>query len=129
MIYQATDSFGNVVTKTATVTITDTTMQKSPKKAYVRFISAPYFMDEDGTLLSPDKGGVEETSIWRKNINYCELLKETLIRANAGTDKKGEKWIFSYKVRKDVKEYTYTYGHVRNAVEKFFELFGQCKDG
>ena len=127
VIYQATDSFGNVVTKTVTVTITDTTMQKSSKKAYVRFISAPYFMDEDGTLLSPDKGGVEETSIWRKNINYCELLKETLIRANAGIDKKGETWIFSYKVRKDVKEYTYTYGHVRNAIEKFFELFGQCK--
>jgi len=124
--YEATDSFGNVVTKTVSLTITDTTMKKSNKKVYVRFISEDFLADEDGELLSSEQGGLEETSIWRTNEHYNALLRETVFNAktNGGEN---ETWVFTYEDINKMKTYTYTYGKVRNALEAFFELFDRCK--
>lgn len=125
--YEATDHFGNSITKTAFVFITDTTLRKSPKKNYVRFISRDFLVDETGNFLSSDKGGLEETSIWRKNISYRKLIEETLKKVNSNQKKNEETWYFSYEVCRELQEYTRTYGHVKNALEKFFQLFEKYK--
>lgn len=147
--YQATDSFGNIVTKTVTITITDTSMQESKKKAYVRFISSSFLLDDAGNLVSAEMGGLEESSIWRINEVYKELLKETLQNVKSKVEKKTvsafgqfwevevagsgewakkeETWTFTRKDIQEMKNYTSTYGHVLNAVKDFFELFEKCK--
>ncbi len=120
--YQATDSFGNTVTKTVTVTIIDTSMRESARENYVRFISSSFFGDENGNLVSSDKGGLEETSIWRKDENHRNLLQETFYDVN----KKDEVWIFTMVDIKEMKEYTNTYGYIINGVEEFLERFHGC---
>lgn len=107
--YQATDSFGNVVEKTVVIQVVDTTMKKSPKVRYVRFISSKFFADEEGNLLPPEKGGLEETSIWRTNIHYQNLLRETLTKKNATVNEK-ETWVFTSQDIKALKEQLYTNG-------------------
>jgi uncharacterized repeat protein (TIGR02543 family) len=121
--YQATDSFGNIVTKTMTVTITDTSMKKSTKKNYVRFISSNFFDDENGNILSSNEGGLEETSIWRLNENYQNLLHQTFY--DEGNEE--EVWIFTMQDIRAVKEYTSTYGYILTAIEEFIERFQHCK--
>ena len=125
--YQATDSFGNTVTKTVYVTITDTTMQKSPIKRYVRFISRTFFIDESGDLTPTEKGGLEATSIWRENSAYRELLEDALLGEVSNEEISKETWEFSNEACKELQTYTRTYGYVGNALEKFFELFGKYK--
>ena len=147
--YQATDSFGNVVTKTVTVTITDTTVQKSPMKTYARFINSSFLMDDTGNLVSPEKGGLEETSIWRTNTAYTDLLRETLFNVKSNVQKKTvtafgqsweveiagsgewakkeETWVFTRNDIQEMKNFTQTYGHVFRAVEKFYKLFGRYR--
>ena len=103
--YEAKDSIGNVVTKTVIVGITDTTMKKSSHKIYIRFISCDFFLNEDGTLLGADKGGVEETSIWRRNEHYRNLLMETLqnTKINGVWKKSEETYTFTYEELKEMK--------------------------
>jgi len=98
--YQATDSFGNIVTKIITVNVTDTTVRKSTTKRYVRFISSQFFQDSNGDFISTDKGGLEETSLWRTDTYRLSLLEE-LFRGN---DVDAEVWIFSQKELKEIKE-------------------------
>ena len=86
--YQATDSFGNIVEKTVTITVTDTTAKKSSTRRYVRFISSRFFKDMDGNILSSREGGLEETSIWRWNKDFSLLLEATL----SGRTKEKETW-------------------------------------
>ncbi|MBQ8519463.1 MAG: InlB B-repeat-containing protein [Agathobacter sp.] len=116
--YQATDSFGNVVTKTITVTVTDTTVKKSMKKTYVRFINREFFADEEGNLISADKGGLEETSIWRINPAYKSVLERTLAYRNDNM----ECYSFTFQDIKWMKEYTNTHGSVLNSTADFFEF-------
>lgn len=147
--YQATDSFGNTVTKTVTITITDTTMQKSPKKTYVRFISSEFLVDETGDLISSAEGGLEETSIWRTNTSYRDMLKETVLNTKtnvvkkevsalgqtwevevAGSGewaKKEDTWVFTRNDIQEMKQFTIIYGHMQNAIEEFWNLFQSCK--
>ena len=103
--YEAKDSFGNTVTKTVVVTITDTTMKKSSMKTYIRFISLEFFWTKDGDLLGADKGGVEETSIWRNNEYYRNLLLETLQnrKINGEWEKSEETYMFTYEELKEIK--------------------------
>ena len=124
--YQATDSFGNISTKTVVVSITDTTTKKSTKKKYVRFISSRFFMDETENLITSEKGGLEQGSIWRTNIYYQELLKETVLNESINRLEK-ETWVFHQKEIKELKRYTQIYGRVRNALEEFFQMFAECK--
>ena len=76
--YEAKDSFGNTVTRTITVNVTDTTLRKSNTKRYVRFISMDYFEDENGNLLPASEGGLEETSVWRFDERKRTLLEKVL---------------------------------------------------
>ena len=101
--YQASDSFGNVVEKTVLIQIVDTTMRKSPKIRYVRFISAQFFADEEGNLLPSEKGGLEEISIWRTNEYYRELLKQTVMNENIHMEEK-ETWVFTSEDIKEMKK-------------------------
>ncbi|MBR2045123.1 MAG: InlB B-repeat-containing protein [Agathobacter sp.] len=75
--YQAQDSFGNMIEKTVTVYIVDTTVNLSPIVYYPRFISTAFFGD-DTHLISEDLGGLKITSIWRTSEPYNTLLKTTL---------------------------------------------------
>lgn len=147
--YQATDSFGNTIEKTVTITVTDTTAKKSAKKTYVRFISNQFLKDSAGNMISANNGGLEETSIWRTNLNYSTLLQETLqntktsvekkkvnafgneweieVAGSGEWNKKEETWVFTRQDIQEMKSYTGIYGHVLNAMEKFFELFNKCK--
>ena len=95
--YEATDSYGNIVSSTITVTVTDTTAKKTNRKTYVRFISKDYLVDSTGALRSVLDGGLEETSVWRTNVSYLNLLKNTLL--NTKTDV--ETWKFT---RADIQE-------------------------
>ena len=125
--YQAIDSFGNCVTKKVTITITDTSMKKSTHKRYVRFISSTFFMDEYGNLLSADIGGLEATSKWRENTEYCKFLEETLWKESVNEEASKEICEFSHEACKKLQVYTHNDGYVGNALEKFFQLFGQYK--
>lgn len=91
IIYEAEDSFGNKVSRTVTVTVTDTTAKKVNKKTYVRFISSDYLADDTGTLLSKADGGLEETSVWRTNSSYRNLLIRTLSRTKTDV----ETWVYT----------------------------------
>ena len=72
--YEAKDGYGNIVTQTVTITVTDTTMKESSKKYFVRFISRQFLLDDSGNLLPESKGGLSETSTWRTNDAYRNLL-------------------------------------------------------
>ena len=95
--YEAKDGYGNIVKQTVTITVTDTTLVESPKKFYVRFISRRFLLDDSGNLLPESKGGLSETSTWRTNDNYRNLLINTL--SNSNTDI--ETWVFT---REDILE-------------------------
>lgn len=84
--YQATDSFENTVTRTITVTVTDTTAKKINRKTYVRFISKNYLIDGTGALRPVSDGGLETTSVWRTNTSYLNLLKNTLLNTKTDVD-------------------------------------------
>ena len=86
--YIATDSFGNSVEKTITVTITDTTVKESTTKKYVRFISKDFLTDASGNDVSSNNGGLEETSVWRKDETYRTLLRKTLLNEKTGVETK-----------------------------------------
>jgi len=98
--YQATDSFGNVVEKTITSNITDTSMKKSRTKSYVRFISSEFLEDAKGNLVAASAGGLEENSKWRKNSELYQLLKDVLLNNTADT----EVWSFSQEELKKMKK-------------------------
>ncbi|MBQ2901133.1 MAG: InlB B-repeat-containing protein [Agathobacter sp.] len=98
--YKATDRFGNVVEKTITVFVTDTSMRKSRKKNYVRFISEEFFIDEKGDLIPFEKGGLEKNSIWRLNLEYRNLLQQTLSKEGA----EGETYFFTLQEIQCMKE-------------------------
>ena len=150
--YRATDSFGNEVTKTITIHVVDTTVKKSTKATYIRFISSRFF--SDGTNLLPaSAGGLEETSIWRTNPVYLRFIKNTLSNSKinvetktisafgmewevevAGSgewEHKEETWVFEHEEIQKMKEFTdlYGYGNIKfsNGIERFLEWFGHCK--
>ena len=147
--YEATDSFGNTVTKAITVTVTDTTAKKTNRKSYVRFISKDYLTDSTGVLRPVSEGGLEENSVWRTNTSYRNLLTSTLSNAKTGVEtkkvtafggeweievagsgtwnKKEETWVFTRADIQEMKTYTGVYGHVFKAMEMFFELFIDCR--
>lgn len=136
--YQATDSFENRVTKTITVHIVDTSLEKDTTKQYVRFISKGFYM-EGTDYISPELGGLEEQSVWKSNIRYKEALDFTLsnVKSNEkviqvrlfGKDYKVtqpgsgswnhsmETWNFTRNQIEEVKEYINTngYGNYKSA--------------
>lgn len=150
--YEATDSFGNVVTKTVSITIVDTTVKKSNKVRYIRFISSRFYADDTGSLLAPEKGGLELTSVWRNNDSYKSLLESSLYNkklneeyktieyfgtstevkiAGSGTwQNQKSTWVFTKDDIEEVKEFvdTHGYGNIResNALELFIEAFRKC---
>ena len=150
--YQATDSFGNTVTKTITVYVVDTTVKKSPKVKYVRFISSEFYADNVGNLLPAEKGGLETTSIWRENVVYKSILESALhnrkineeyktieyfgtssqVKIAGSGEWKTEKstWIFTKDDIAEVKSFvdTHGYGNIResNALELFIDAFKKC---
>lgn len=77
LTYEAKDSFGNVVKKSITVYVVDTTVTPSPLSYYPRFISNTFFTHGDHLLLN-DYGGLEALSLWRTSETYRTLLKESL---------------------------------------------------
>ena len=150
--YQATDSFGNIVTKTITVYVVDTTVEESPNKKYIRFISSRFYKDEAGNLLNPEKGGLELNSVWRDNANYSSLLESALSNTRVNEEYKEIKyfgtstevkvagsgewqtdkstWVFTKEDIEEVKEFVdiHGYGNIRepNALELFIEAFKDC---
>ena len=151
IVYQATDSFGNTITKSATITIVDTTVKESKRVRYVRFISSRFYADENGALLPPEKGGLELTSVWRTD-SYKSLLESALYNEKVNEEYKtleyygtstdikiagsGEwmtakkTWVFSVDEIQDVKSFvnTHGYGNIKeaNALELFIETFRKC---
>ena len=150
--FQATDSFGNVVTKSIVVKIVDTTVNLSKRVVYPRFISARFYSDENG-LLSYEEGGLRDTSVWRTKESYKRLLETALFNEKTDVEYKDitalgvtktyevagsgnwgttrSTWNFTYEEIKQVQEFItdYGYGNVRNedGMEKFLELFGHCR--
>ena len=150
--YQATDSFGNTVEKTVTVHVVDTTVKKSPRVRYIRFISSRFYADETGSLLAPEKGGLELTSVWRDNDSYKSVLERVLYNKKLNEEYKtieyfgtstevkiagsGEwqteksTWVFTKDDIEEVKSFvdTHGYGNIRepNALELFIEAFRKC---
>lgn len=98
--YQATDSFGNVVTKTVTVIVTDTNMKKSRIKSYVRFISPQFFKNVEGAFIDAEQGGLERKSVWRCQESYVDLLEKALF----GVKENAEIWTFTNEELKKMKK-------------------------
>ena len=121
--YQATDSYGNTVTKKALIIVTDTTMRKGDKK-YIRFIRKEFFSNERGSLISQNDGGLEEDSIWRINEVYRDTLWSTLYEENEEL----ERWYLSAKDIGIVKDYTKSYGRLDEDMEDFISFLFSKKD-
>lgn len=75
--YQAKDSFGNVVEKSITIHIVDTTVSQSRLSYYSRFIGLDFYKDGE-TFVPEEDGGLEGTSIWRTDSTYQQLLEHAL---------------------------------------------------
>jgi len=116
--YLARDSYGNVASKTITVFVTDTSIKKCTQKTYVRFISKDFFMDDEGYMVSVEQGGLEETSIWRKNSAYRSLLQQVFLNVPTAE----ETYLFTSQDIKRIKEYTNIYGSILNGIEEFLEF-------
>lgn len=150
--YQATDSFGNTITKTITVVVTDTTVKESKKVNYIRFISSRFYADDSGNLIEPEKGGLELTSIWRTNPSYKAVLESALynkkvneetkvveyfgtsneVKVAGSGDWQTEKstWVFTKADIESVKGFVneHGYGNIRepNALQLFEDSFCNC---
>lgn len=75
--YQATDSFGNMATKTVTVHIADTSLKEDKTKQYVRFISRQFYHN-GADYVTAELGGLEVLSVWRTNVLYKAALEDAL---------------------------------------------------
>lgn len=98
LTYQATDHYGNVTEKNCSIVIVDTGFHKKTKQ-YVRFISEMFFCDAEGNLIVAEKGGLENTSIWREET-YLNLLR----RVFSKDESDAEVWIFTSEELKQIKE-------------------------
>ena len=151
VMYEAIDSFENCVTKVITVYIVDTEVKISPTVKYVRFISKEFYTNGQ-ELIPMEQGGLENTSVWRTNKTYQNLLEKTLLNSkrNQSTklitflnmseeipdivsgdwEQQKETWVFSYDDMKKIEEFTDAYGfgnlEIENATELFKNNFGQC---
>lgn len=149
VIYQATDSFGNVTTKSITITIVDTAVKESLSEKYVRFINKDFFMGSDRNFVSSSKGGLEETSLWRTDSSRFGILQQTLSNSKSNVEKKKitafgcewevevagsgewaleeEVWEFKHEDLEKMKEFTNEYGQAMQALDVFTEMFSECK--
>ena len=150
--YRAVDSFGNVVTKSITVHVVDTTVKVSPTIYYTRFIS-PRFYSDGENLVAAENGGLEETSVWRTNETYSRLLGSSMAKKKLNEEYKiidsfglntevkvagsgewedtQETWVFSKEDIEAIKEFVneHGYGNIKEpgAIDLFLEQFGRCK--
>ncbi|MGN1155738.1 MAG: InlB B-repeat-containing protein [Agathobacter sp.] len=150
--YQAIDSFGNIVTKTITVQVVDTTVKVSNTRTYYRFISNQFYKDGEN-YVPTNKGGLEETSIWKTNPVYQSLMdavmsnkkinqvtkkisfygneKEYVVPGSGTWEHVEETWYFTKEDIAKSNEFREQYGFgsskVTNYLEKFLEWFGHCK--
>lgn len=77
--YQVTDRIGNVYEKTITVYIVDTTACYEIPDGTIRFINENYYEKPY------ERGGLEETSIWKSNPEYRKTLEETFKNSREDT--------------------------------------------
>ena len=150
--YQAIDSFGNTVTKTITVQVVDTTVKVSNRRTYYRFISNRFYKDGEN-YVPANKGGLEETSVWKTNPVYQSLMdavmsnkkinqvikkisfygneKEYVVPGSGTWEHVEETWYFTKEDIVKSNEFREQYGFgsskVTNYLEKFLEWFGHCK--
>lgn len=83
--YQATDSFGNTVTKTVMAYLVDTALHENDTEEYVRFISQEFYQNEDG-FVAQEQGGLAENSIWKINESYAAALQYALNNRRQGVE-------------------------------------------
>lgn len=77
--YVVKDSSGNIVRRSIRVYLVDTSVySESEYYGSVRFISGDYLSDENGNLRSEEEGGLNNRSVWRKDLSYLELLQLNL---------------------------------------------------
>ena len=75
--FLATDSARNTTRKDILIHIVDTKVYpKEDVFGRVRFISSKYFWDKNKNLISEEKGGLSNRSIWRWDENYRNLLEK-----------------------------------------------------
>ena len=150
--YRAVDSFGNSVTKTVAVKVVDTTVRVSNRVTYYRFISNRFYKEGD-VYVPANKGGLEETSIWKTNPTYQSLMdavmsnkkinqvtrkisfygneKEYVIPGSGTWEHVEETWYFTKEDIAKTNDFREQYGYgsskVTNYLEMFLEWFGHCK--
>lgn len=100
--YEAKDSFGNIVEKSITIHVVDTTVIESPIIFYSRFISLDFYADHE-KLISEEYGGLKTTSVWRTSEIHKQLLEHTL-----NDTEPMESWNFSKLEIDNLKETLYT---------------------
>ncbi|MBO5656631.1 MAG: hypothetical protein J6R94_00415, partial [Agathobacter sp.] len=77
--YRAKDKQGNSVEKTIRVFLVDTTVyRESEVYGELRFIDKDYLLEEDGSLVPYEEGGLHEKSRWRLEEDLLNKLKELL---------------------------------------------------
>lgn len=149
--YQATDSFGNQVTKQVTAYIVDTKPKDDSYREYVRFISSRFYR-KDSQYLVEEEGGLEEASVWKQDAARQKALEYALsnqkkgeisvqetffgkvyqfIKPGSGSwDHKKETWVFTKeqteKVKQFVEEHGYGDAKGEDKIELFYQTFGNC---
>ena len=77
--YRAKDKQGNSVEKTIRVFLVDTTVyRESEVYGELRFIDKDSLLEEDGSLVPYEEGGLHEKSRWRLEEDLLNKLKELL---------------------------------------------------
>ena len=75
--FLACDSSGNIAKKRIKIYIVDTKIYDATEfNGKVRFISARYFKDNQGNLVTEKDGGLWETSLWRLDEEYLGVLDQ-----------------------------------------------------
>lgn len=103
------DSVGNITYKIIYINILNTNAQIPEFYEYARFISPEYYKE------SKENGGLEDTSIWKTNSEYAEVLE----KAMSNTERNKEIDKFDFLTIHKTKELDGT-GKWDNVVEEYF---------
>lgn len=133
--YQVKDRRNNVVEKQVKVTVVDTAGTEEgltgdhTDKIYGRFISKEYYGKDAGY------GGLEETSRWRLDRSYRNLLSQVMNtekREDGSWTQVRQTWVFEHEDIVQVKEFVTEKGlgnsKREGALGEFLRRFGGCRE-
>ena len=89
LTYVATDSFGNTAKRAIIVYIVNSQVQTDSKTSSTRFIGKEYFNTSNPNIFVDEAdGGLRNTSLWKTDLEYSNLLTTTLANTKLNVEYK-----------------------------------------